>query len=214
MDFLRKHWYDIGGFLSIFVFAHILIHHEHLSRYQIVTWSSLLTLFLHQLEEYRMPGTFPGMLNTVLYHSAKPDRYPLNTNTAFIVNVVIGWTLYCVAAVLAEKAVWLGIATILVSTGNIIAHTFLFNIKGKTVYNAGLLTALLLFVPCVYFFFYIIHADNLVATGDYLIGVPLGIFVNVFGVLKLIDWMADKNSSHVFERRNLLSKDRVGDEAV
>jgi hypothetical protein len=53
-------------------------------------WLSLISLFLHQAEEYRYPGYFPGMVNLVMFASPQPDRYPLNTNTALIVNVVIG----------------------------------------------------------------------------------------------------------------------------
>lgn len=171
-------------------------------------WLSLVSLFLHQLEEYRIVGTFPGMVNSSLFNSKMPDRYPLNTNTSFYVNVVIGWTIYFLAAVLAERAIWLGIATIIVSIGNIIVHSTFFNIKGKTFYNAGMATSWLLFVPCAYFFISIIHTNHLAMTTDYFIGIALGIIFNVVGVLKLIDWMADKNTTYAFEERNLLPKDR------
>src|SRR3982751_4460196 len=123
MNWLRKHWYDLGGFLSLIVFIYLFISHKNLTGYQILMWLSLISLFLHQLEEYRIAGTFPGMVNTVMYASKIPDRYPLNANTAFYVNVVIGWTFYFLAAILAEKAIWLGIATIMVSIGNVVAHT-------------------------------------------------------------------------------------------
>jgi len=88
----------------------------------------------------------------------------------------------------------LGLATILISVGNIIAHTVLFNVKGKTIYNAGMATSWFFFAPCAYFFFSIICTGHLVTTADYLIGIPLGIILNVVGVLKLIDWLADKNT--------------------
>ncbi|MDR3025041.1 HXXEE domain-containing protein [Chryseobacterium sp.] len=208
MNFLRKHWYDIGGILAILVLAYIYVDFKSLSHYQLLMWLSLVSLFFHQLEEYRIAGTFPGMINTAIYHSDIPDRYPLNPNTSLYVNVIVGWLFYFLAAVFAEKAVWLGLATIVVSIGNIIAHTFLFNIKGKTLYNAGLITSLLLFVPCIYFFFSIVYEDHLIKAKDYFIGVPLGIVLNVIGILKLIDWMADKNTKYVFEQRNLLSRDR------
>ncbi|MEO6833200.1 MAG: HXXEE domain-containing protein [Chitinophagaceae bacterium] len=208
MNFLRKHWYDLGGFLSVIVIGYVLFFHRQMSDYQLLMWLSLASLFFHQLEEYRVIGTFPGMMNTVMYHSETPDHYPLNTNTSFYVNVLVGWTTYLLAALFAEKAIWLGLATILISLGNFIAHTFLFNIKGKTFFNAGMGTAWLLFAPCVYFFFHIVYADNLITTTDYIIGIPLGIILNVIGVLKMIDWLADKNSPYVFEQRNLLRKDR------
>ncbi len=209
MNVLRKHWFDLGGILTVIVLGYLFFNRHHLTDYQVVMWVSLVSLFFHQLEEYRIVGTFPGMVNTVMYASALPDRYPLNTNTALYVNVFMGWSSYSLAALLAENVIWLGIATMLVSLGNIIAHTLVFNIKGKTFYNAGLATSWFLFVPCVYFFFTIIHAQKLVTPTDYLIGVPLGIALNVIGILKLIDWMADKNTKYIFEQRNLLPEDRI-----
>jgi len=208
MKFLRKHWFDIGGFLSILVLGFIYLNFKTLTNYQLLMWLSLTSLFFHQLEEYRFVGTFPGMINTVMYKSKIPDRYPLNTNTSLYINVFIGWLSYFLAALFAEEAVWLGMATIMVSLGNTIAHTIVFNIKGKTIYNAGQLTSLLFFAPCIYFFIKIIDEDNLVITKDFLIGILLGIALNIIGVLKLIDWMADKNTTYIFDNRNLLTKDR------
>ncbi|HEY5464022.1 MAG TPA: HXXEE domain-containing protein [Hanamia sp.] len=171
-------------------------------------WLSLASLFFHQLEEYRIAGTFPGMMNRVMFKSDLPDRYPLNTNTALLINVIVGWLFYFLAAFFGKKAIWLGIATIMVSLGNFIAHTFLFNIKGKTFYNAGMITSWIFFAPCVYFFFYIIYSENLITPSDYLIGIPLGVIFNVIGIFKLIDWLKDKNTTYIFGQRNLLPKDR------
>ena len=204
---MRKHWFDVAGVLAI-GFALFLYQADNLTPYDYVVWFSLISLFLHQMEEYRVVGTFPGMVNRVMYNSDMPDRYPLNTNSAVYVNVFMGWTLYFIAALLGEKAVWLGIATILVSVGNLIAHTIFFNIKGKTFYNAGLATSWLLFAPCAFLFFKIIHTEGLVTLTDYIIGIPLGVILNVVGILKLIDWFADKSTSYIFEPRNLLPADR------
>ena len=208
MNLLRKHWYDLGAFLAVIVSIFIFKNYNNLTNYQTLMWLSLISLFLHQLEEYRIVGTFPGMLNSVLFHSKMPDRFPLNTNTSFYINVFVGWASYFLAAIFAERAIWLGIATILVSIGNIIAHTILFNIKGKTLYNAGMATSCFLFVPCAYFFISIIYTNHLATTTDYFIGIALGITLNVVGVLKMIDWMADKNTQYIFPDRNMLLKDR------
>jgi Protein of unknown function with HXXEE motif len=208
MNFLRKHWFDIGGLLAILVLGLVFLNRQTLSNYQLLMWLNLVSLFFHQLEEYRIVGTFPGMLNSAMFKSDRPDRYPLNSNTAFYVNVVMGWLVYFLAGILAEKAIWLGLASILISIGNIIAHTTLFNIKGKTFYNAGLATSWLFFAPCAYFFFSIVYNDHLIKITDYFIGIPLGVILNVVGILKLIDWMADRNTPYIFEQRNLLAKDR------
>ena len=204
--FLSKQWYDIGGFLSLITLFFLFFNRHSLTDYQLIVWLSLTTLFLHQLEEYRIVGTFPGMVNTVMYNSKNPDRFPLNAKTALYINVYVGWSFYMAAAVLAENAIWLGLATILVSIGNTLGHTFLFNIKGRTFYNAGLATCWLCFVPITYFFLKICIQQNLFSIFDFLVGLPLGIALNYFGILKLIDWMSDQNTEFVFPKRNLLNK--------
>lgn len=207
MNFITKHWYDAGAGLSLLILIY-LFRASGLTNYDHVIWWSLGSLFLHQFEEYRIVGTFPGMVNRVMFNSDLPDRYPLNALTSVYVNVLVGWLSYFLAAFFGEAGVWLGIATMLVSLGNIIAHTIVFNIKGKTFYNAGLATSWLLFAPCIYFFFTTIHKEHLVTLTDYLIGVPVGIVLNVIGILKLIDWFADRDTKYIFEQRNLLPIDR------
>lgn len=208
MTFLRKHWYDFAGVLAIVVLVILWIYHSQLTDYQLLMWLSLVSLFFHQLEEYRIVGTFPGMVNRTLFKSNQPDRYPLNTNTALVINIVVGWVAYFIAAIAGEKVIWLGIATILISFGNVLAHTLVFNIRGKTIYNAGMATSLLLFVPCIFFFFKIIYEGNLVSMSDYLIGIPLGAALNYFGIVKLITWLSDRKTEYIFDNRNLLPSDR------
>ena len=202
MKFMRLHWFDVGFFLALAV-AGMLIFVK-MTALATLLWVSLITLFLHQLEEYRYPGYFPGMMNTVMFKSRQPDRYPLNANTAFLINVFVGWGTYLLAALFAEKAIWLGIAAILVSVGNFFAHTFLFNIKGKTFYNPGMLTAILLFVPVSIIFFVMVTWGGLASPLDWAIGVVLGVVLNVVGILKMIDWLKDENSPYIFPERFLL----------
>ncbi|MDX2130340.1 MAG: HXXEE domain-containing protein [Chloroherpetonaceae bacterium] len=208
MKFLSKHWYDLAGLFAVLALI-FLFQAKDFSTYDYIVWLSLISLFLHQLEEYRVVGTFPGMVNRVMYNSEIPDRYPLNAKTAVYVNVFVGWLFYFLAAIFGNSAIWLGIATILVSIGNTIAHTFIFNVKGKSYYNAGMATSLTLFLPCAIFFFLTIHNDHLVTLTDYFIGIPLGVILNVIGILKFIDWFADKNTPYIFEQRHLLPIDRI-----
>ena len=202
MNFMRLHWFDVG-----IAFAFVtggIVFLGNLAPLSLLLWLSLISLFLHQFEEYRYPGYFPGMMNTVMFSSKQPDRYPLNTNTSFIVNVYIGWLSYLLAAIFAEKAIWLGIATILVSAGNFIAHTFLFNIKGKTFYNPGMFTAILLFVPISAYFGYLVIQGHLATPLDWVVGIILGIVLNVVGILKMIDWLKDENTEYIFPKRFLI----------
>jgi hypothetical protein len=208
MNYIRNHWFDMGGITAIVILVVLLFSYQRLPNYQLLMLLNLTALFLHQLEEYRWPGTFPGMLNRVMFNSDLPDRYPLNSNTSLIINVFAGWLVYLLAIIAGSSLVWMGMAAILVSLGNIVAHTVVFNLKGKTLYNAGLISCWLFFAPCVFFFFKIIHQQDLVSATDYLIGIPLGITINIFGVLKPIKWLADKDTKYIFKKEQLLPKDR------
>jgi hypothetical protein len=202
MNLLRKHWYDIGIILSLTVLLYLFINGTDIHSFEFLMWISLVTLFIHQFEEYRFPGYFPGMFNKVMFNSPFPDRYPLNTRTSFIINVG-GWLLYFMAALLANRALWLCILTNLVSLGNFVVHTFVFNIKGKRIYNPGMATSVLLFLPLGCYFFYFIHTNHMVQLKDYIIGIPVGIMVNYIGIFKVIEWLKNEKTLFVFEERQV-----------
>ncbi len=207
MNFLRLHWFDVGVGLAVVTGVVMLITRP--TGLALLLWLSLITLFVHQFEEYRYPGYFPGMMNVAMYSSRQPDRYPLNTQTSLIVNVLVGWLLYFLAAVFNQHAVWLGIAALLVSVGNFIAHAFLFNIKGKTIYNPGMLTAIVFFLPLSVYCFTWIISYNAAAPLDWIIGVLLGIVLNYVGILKMIDWLKDENTLYIFPPRCLIPGQRT-----
>ena len=159
---------------------------------------SLVTLLLHQGEEYVWPGGFPRMVNRVVFESAEPDRFPLNQRTAWIINVALGWTVYALAAVVGENAVWLAIATLTVSAGNVVAHTLLFNIRGRTLYNPGLATSWLLFVPVIAWFAVEAAREDWVSAVDVAVGIVLGLVLNYVGVIRMITLLADRETSYAF----------------
>lgn len=208
MSFLRKHWFDIGFIVAV-VFA-VLISFSKIDYNELLflIWFNFIALLLHQFEEYRFPGYFPGMLNSVLFKSRHPDRYPLNTNSALVINVYLGWTVYILAALFYDKFILLAFITMLTSFGNFIAHIFILNIKAKTFYNPGQLTAVILFLPISYLFIYFCIQYNILTVSDYIVGTSLGIIINVFGLIKLIDLMKNEDTKYIFEDRQLMPGDR------
>ncbi len=201
MNFLRNHWYDIGIIIGLSIFSYIIITKDSMSDISLVLWLSFVSLFIHQFEEYRFPGNFPGVFNTVIFNSELPDRYPINSDTSLVVNVFLGWTSYLLAALFGEKYIWLGMATVLISAANIVAHVIVVNIKGKRFYNPGMLTSLTLFLPVTIYFFYLTAHNNLASATDYIIGILLGFILNYFGLIKTIQWMKNKKTQYVFPPR-------------
>ena len=202
LNFLRFNWFNLLPALVISLLSGLLFT-QPLSM-ELLLWLSLGSLFLHQMEEWGYPGYFPGMLNTALFSSDIPDRYPLNANSGMIVNVFFGWGSYVLAALFWRQAFWLVFATMMVSIGNIVAHTLIFNIKGKTLYNPGLITSWLCFAPIVYFFFDTVMVDHLATPLDWTIGLVLGVALNYFCIYKMILWLADRNTPYVFPKRFLM----------
>ena len=199
MDYFRRHWYQVGFVIAIILSGSLIIWHTHISDFRVLLSISLITLLIHQFEEYQLPGYFPRMLNTAIFRSQQPDRFPLNTNTALVINAGLGWLLYTLAIFLGQNAVWLAISTIVISAGNVIAHVFVFNIKGKTVYNPGMLTSLVLFLPITAYFFVFLSKHHLIYPGTFIVGVLLGLLLNYFGVVRLITILGKKDTSYIFK---------------
>ncbi|HXS57132.1 MAG TPA: hypothetical protein VN726_13470 [Hanamia sp.] len=51
MNILRKHWYDLGGIVSVIVLVYVSANIRSLTDYELLMWLSLVSLFFHQLEE-------------------------------------------------------------------------------------------------------------------------------------------------------------------
>ncbi|MDP7030493.1 MAG: hypothetical protein QF733_09765 [Phycisphaerales bacterium] len=79
--------------------------------YDRVCWLSLISLFLHQFEAYRIVGTFPGMRSGRVVRGDLPDHAPHTMNTSLIINVAIGWSFSGAAIAAGTYAIWPGIAT-------------------------------------------------------------------------------------------------------
>jgi hypothetical protein len=75
-------------------------------------------------------------------------------------------------------------------------------VKGKTRYNPGMLTSILLFLPVAVMFFFLLIASDAASLFDWLGGIALGAALNVVGILKLIDWLKDRTTSYIFSVRS------------
>jgi len=199
--YAERHWFDVGAKIGLALAIWLIIVGSTMDTITLILWISLLTLFAHQVEEWRWPGWFPGMLNVVLFRSDDPWRFPLNVRSGLVVNVVVGWGSYLLAALFGERALWLAMATILVSLGNCVLHLIVIPIRGRIPYNPGMATSLVLFLPVSVWFF--VTAWSSMSVGDVVVGLLLGIVLNVGGVIGVIRALEDRDAPP-FEDRQVL----------
>jgi len=204
--YAERHWFDVGAKIGLALGIWLIIVGSTMDTITLILWISLLTLFAHQFEEWRWPGWFPGMLNVVLFRSDDPWRFPLNVRSGFVVNVVVGWGSYLLAALFGERALWLAMATILVSVGNCVLHLIVIPIRGRIPYNPGMATSLVLFLPVSVWFFVTVWSS--MSVGDVVVGLWLGIVLNVGGVIGVIRALEDPDAPP-FEDRQVVPALRV-----
>ena len=104
----RTHWPRIGAVLAMLIGGVTADAAQRLTKPQLLSAANLMALMAHQFEEYVYPGYFPGQFNRGLFNSDSPRNYPLNPQTAMVINTCLAYPFY-VAPVLFPKNRWLGL---------------------------------------------------------------------------------------------------------
>lgn len=202
MNWFRSHWFDLGAALAVLMFPIIILRYQEINTPEFLMYTQFVVLLLHQFEEFRCPGYFPGMLNRYIFKSNIPDRFPLNAQSAMVINVLGGWSLYFIAAWLNMESLLLCLITVTISLLNALAHVFFLNIKSKSFYNPGILTSIFGFIPISGYFFYWTSGQKLLNLETYLAGIGIGLVLSI-GIPFVILRLANKNSNYKFEPRQI-----------
>jgi Protein of unknown function with HXXEE motif len=159
-------------------------------------------LLVHQFEEYRYPGYFPGQMNAGISKSDKPDRYPLNPNLAMLINVVGGYPFY-VLPVFFPNVVWLGLAPVLMGFSQVLGHGIFFNLRTKSLYSPGFFACFFLHLPIGILYIRQISADHLLRSGDWVLAGIYTILVAACVLAAPQQLFKDKNSPYRFTPRQM-----------
>ena len=198
MQLLRRHWYTIGGLVAIATIMYLVLEWRHLAISSALLIANFAALLIHQFEEYGWPGGEPAIMNLVLQPSKKPERYPLNQNSAMVVNVLVAYGFYLLP-VFFPRIFWLGIAPTLFGFGQFIVHGIVTPRKLGKIYNPGLAAVVLLHFPIG-----IAYLCSIVQTGDvhvtdWMLGV---VYMAAFMVITLqkmtYQWLVSENSPYPF----------------
>ena len=198
----RDNWFDVGAVLAMAIAGALAISHRRLSRSRLFSVLNLAALMVHQFEEYGYPGYFPGLLNAGVFKSAKPDRYPLNTNSSLVVNAVVGYPFYLLP-VLFPKRRSLGLAPVLFGFGQAVFHGIVPPLRAKARYGPGFLSALFLHVPIGIGYIRAVGAKGPTGRGDWARGAAYTVAFAALGIGAPLRLMRDEESPHRFTQRQV-----------
>ncbi|MGG3307434.1 HXXEE domain-containing protein [Paenibacillus lautus] len=202
MKFLRDYWQDLGIVVAFFVCIGLLVNGSLMPEIEIILWLSFVAILVHQFEEYRWPGYFGGLFNGVIFRSEHPERYPLNTQSAMIINLGIAYLFYLLP-VFVPNLIWLGLAPVFMGFFQFIWHGIFANIKARTIYNPGLGAVLLFHFPIGGWYIYHIVSYNLASAWDWILGSVYFVIAAYIFIIKGNMWLKDEHSPYSFSPKQL-----------
>ena len=104
----------------------------------------LVIYFVHQTEEHLWPGGFRQFCDAHIFHSGN-DNWPVDMAGTALINIAYVWLPVGLAVLLPQTLRWIGFGWVGLTLINGIIHVVA-GIRLR-IYNPGLVTGLLLFIP-------------------------------------------------------------------
>lgn len=202
MNYLRHYWQDIGGIVGVVVCIGLFFQYQHIQELQVILWLSFVAILFHQFEEYRWPGYFPGVFNIVIFKSENPDKYPLNSHSAMVINILIAYGFYLLPIFFIDQ-IWIGLAPIFMGFFQLVWHGVFANFKIKGIYNPGLFAVMFLHIPIGAWYINYIMVHNLVTVYDWILGIAYFAVATYVLIIKGNMWMKNEKSIYGFNQKQL-----------
>lgn len=216
LDAYRDHWYEVGAVLGMAVLGGTVLRQPAMPAPQALTTLNFAALTVHQFEEYKFPGTFPGQFNAGVFKSDRPDRFPLNTQSTLLINTAIAYTFYLLPLAFPRKR-WLGIAPVIFGFAQAVGHGLVFPRLAGERYSPGFLASALLHVPIGVRYLQALRDERPISSKEWRASVLYTVGFALAGVLAPQQLLKDKNSPYRFNRQQtagyLSSDDPLPDDA-
>jgi hypothetical protein len=132
-----------------------------------LVWMQIPVYYLHELEEYHLPGGWDTLMNKTVTGRETPIM-PFIAKSSFVINVGLIWILFPIATLLATFVdIRFGLYPVFFSLIAVFPHFGIFMRKG---YNPGVLTSLLLNLPTTIGALYYLNTENYINKIDNLWG--------------------------------------------
>lgn len=140
-------------------------------------FAALLALYLvHQIEEHLWPGGFRQFANAHVFKSGKDD-WPVGTGGVALVNTAFVWLPVGLAVVFPATLRWVGLCWVGLTLINGLSH-IVTTIRLR-LYNPGLVTSIVLFLPFTIFALTLEFSRSLLGGADVGLIVLAGIVLHL-----------------------------------
>lgn len=176
-SFIAANWQKALPVLSaIGILAWIAaFRHDPLSERAL--FAGLLVIYLlHQIEEHLWPGGFRQFANAHVFKSGNED-WPVDRGGVALINIGLVWLPVGLAAAFPQPLRWLGLAWVGLTLVNAIIH-IVTTIRLR-IYNPGLVTAILLFLPFTVFVLALESARGTLSAAGIAIIVVAGVVLHI-----------------------------------
>ena len=136
----------------------------------------LVVYMLHQIEEHLWPGGFRQFTNAHVFKSGS-DRWPLDVGGVALVNIGYVWLPLALAVAWPGPLRWLGLGWVGLTLINGISHIAT-SIRFR-IYNPGLVTSIVLFLPFTTWMLWHEHAAGMLSGAEIGIVLLAGVLLHI-----------------------------------
>ena len=196
-----NNWHNISVYLAgITAVLAILLP---VSMVQRLLLASVSILFLHFFEEFGWPGGFPYMGVKVLLGKDERDTSKWNCN--HLSSMFGNWTFLVMVYLLPvflPGVRFLTIGALIFNFAELFMHLLLFNVRLKTWYNSGLITAVFGLAPISFYYFFTLFNPADFFWYDYAIAAVYFIAFFLFCFRSPLYWNLGKKSGYEFNEQS------------
>lgn len=162
-----------------------------------------MVLLMHFFEEFGWPGGFPWMGVKVLMGSNEMDSSKWNCNN--LSSMFGNWTFLVMVYLLPvflPSVRFLTIGALIFNFAELFMHLVLFNVRLRTWYNAGLITAVFGLAPISFYYFFTLFNPADFFWYDYAIAAVYFIAFFLFCFRSPLYWNLGKKSGYEFNEQS------------
>lgn len=171
---IAANWQKALPYLSVLAILAWIVFFRSAPLSERALWLGLLIIYmLHQIEEHLWPGGFRQFTNAHVFKSGN-DNWPVDIGGVALINIGFVWLPVSLAVLYSEALRWVGLGWIGLTLINALTH--IVSTIRLRIYNPGLITSIVLFLP------FTIFVLALEAQRGTLSGTDIGVIV-VAGIL-------------------------------